>query len=105
MGELTETRRPQGRPGISGLGKTVGNEPWHRRVVAEAEMAGADLDVLGQRGRPVDAGAPGDKAVEAAVHRGGRHRQRAATLLERQGPPFDVLVGVVVEQMPGVALN
>jgi hypothetical protein len=73
-------------------------------VVAEAEMAGADLDILGQRRRLVEAGAPGDNAVEAAVYRGGGHRQRAATVFEWQGPPFDVPVGVVVEQMPGVAL-
>jgi hypothetical protein len=62
-------------------------------VVAEAEVAGADLDIFGPRRRLVEAGAPGDNAVEAAVHAGGGDRQQAATVFERQGPPFDMPVG------------
>src|SRR5258705_2455832 len=73
-------------------------------MVAEAEMAGADLDILGKVRRLVEEGASGNNAVEAAVYRSGGHRQRAATIFERQCQPFNVPVGVVVEQMPGVAL-
>ena len=95
--EPGETGRPERRPGISGLGQPVGHEPEHRRVVAEAEVAGADLDVFGQGRRLVQAGAPGDNAVEAAVYTGGGHRQRAATVFQGQGQSFDMPVGVVVE--------
>jgi len=48
----------------SGLRQAVGDRPDHREVMAEAQVAGADSDVLGLRRRLVHAGPPREDAVQ-----------------------------------------
>ena len=48
-------------------GKTLGNDPEDLGVDAEAEVGGADLDVLDLWARVVDAGLPCDHAVPPDV--------------------------------------
>ena len=57
-------------PGLLGLGQTVGDDDEDRRVVAEAEVAAAHLDVLAERTGGQDRCSPRHDAVGAAVHRG-----------------------------------
>ena len=56
-------RPPEGLPVVARLGQPVGHEPEHRRVVAHAQVAAADGDVLADRPGLLPAAAPVDDAV------------------------------------------
>ncbi len=86
------------------LGQAVGDRPDRRRVVAEAQVAGHDGDVLAALARGVQAGLPVHDPVEVRVDRGGRHRQRLGVVLERERPVLDVQVREPVEHPAGPAL-
>jgi hypothetical protein len=74
-------------------------------MAADAEVAGVDLDVLGAGGGLVQAGPPGDDAVQARVDGGGRDGQRPEAGLQRQLQGFYVLVLEQFVQAPGVAVR
>ena len=72
--EMTSDRRGmEGLPLTLGLREPVGDHPEHRGVVAQAEVAAVDRDVLAVRPGRVDARSPGHDPVEARVDGGRRH--------------------------------
>jgi hypothetical protein len=74
-------------------------------MVADAEVARVDLDVLGAAGGLVQAGPPGDDAVQARVDGGGWDGQRPEAGLQRQLDRFGVPVLEQFVRAPGIAVR
>ena len=74
-------------------------------MVADAEVARVDLDVLCVAGGLVQAGPPGDDAVQARVDRGGWDGQWPEAALQRQLDLFGVPFLQQIVRAPGVAVR
>src|ERR1700757_1769931 len=74
-------------------------------MVADAEVARVDFDVLRVAGGLVQAGPPGDDAVQARVDRGGWDGQWPEAGLQRQLDRFGVPFLELLVRAPGVAVR
>src|ERR1700691_403784 len=82
--ETPPGRGPEGRPLAGCLAQSVGNDPQCGGMVTNAEVARVNLDVLCEAGGLVQAGPPGDDAVQTRVDGGGWAGQWPEAGLQKQ---------------------